>query len=81
VGPPFSFARKAAALPHLCNNPGQNADAGAIISAVVRLGHAMGLQATRVETVDQQDFLKVTGPVLAHQLRDSIGRPAVEETA
>jgi diguanylate cyclase (GGDEF)-like protein len=72
----------------------QNADAGAIISAVVTLGHAMGLQVTAegVETADQQDFLKVTGcnvmqgflfsrPVPAHQLRDSLGRRVVEEAA
>jgi diguanylate cyclase (GGDEF)-like protein len=65
---------------------GQSLDAGAIVTAVVTLGHAMGLQVTAegVETADQEDFLRSAGcnvlqgflfsrAVPAHQLRDSMG--------
>ena len=42
---------------------GQTMDANAIITAVVTLGHAMGLQVTAegVETADQEDFLRAAG--------------------
>src|SRR5690606_3577888 len=42
---------------------GQTVDAGAIVTAVVTLGHAMGLQVTAegVETSDQEDFLRSAG--------------------
>ena len=42
---------------------GQTADAGAIVTAVVTLGHAMGLQVTAegVETSDQESFLRSAG--------------------
>jgi len=42
---------------------GQSSKAGAIVTAVVSLGHAMGLQVTAegVETSDQEDFLRSTG--------------------
>ena len=38
-------------------------DAGAIVTAVVTLGHAMGLQVTAegVETADQEVFLRTAG--------------------
>ena len=65
---------------------GQTVDAGAIVTAVVTLGHAMGLQVTAegVETADQEDFLRGAGcnvlqgflfsrAVPAHQLRGSLG--------
>jgi diguanylate cyclase (GGDEF)-like protein len=44
-------------------NLGQSIDAAAIITAVVTLGHAMGLQVTAegVETQDQEDFLRSAG--------------------
>ena len=64
---------------------GQTLDAEAIVTAVVTLGHAMGLQVTAegVETSDQEDFLRSAGcnvlqgflfsrAVPAHQLRDSL---------
>jgi len=42
---------------------GLTLDAGAIVTAVVTLGHAMGLQVTAegVETADQEDFLRSAG--------------------
>ena len=42
---------------------GQTMDANAIITAVVTLGHAMGLQVTAegVETADQETFLRSAG--------------------
>jgi diguanylate cyclase (GGDEF)-like protein len=42
---------------------GQTLDAGAIVTAVVTLGHAMGLQVTAegVETADQETFLRAAG--------------------
>jgi EAL domain-containing protein (putative c-di-GMP-specific phosphodiesterase class I) len=42
---------------------GLTMDAGAIVTAVVTLGHAMGLQVTAegVETSDQEDFLRLAG--------------------
>ena len=42
---------------------GHTVDAGAIVTAVVTLGHAMGLQVTAegVETSDQEDFLRSAG--------------------
>src|SRR5690606_2417763 len=65
---------------------GHTVDAGAIVTAVVTLGHAMGLQVTAegVETSDQEDFLKAAGcnvlqgylfsrAVPAHKLRGSLG--------
>ena len=64
---------------------GQSLDAGAIVTAVVTLGHAMGLQVTAegVETSDQEDFLRSAGcnvlqgflfsrAVPAQQLRGSL---------
>jgi diguanylate cyclase (GGDEF)-like protein len=44
-------------------NLGQTMDAGAIVTAVVTLGHAMGLQVTAegVETPDQETFLRSAG--------------------
>ena len=64
---------------------GQTLDAAAIVTAVVTLGHAMGLQVTAegVETSDQEDFLRSAGcnvlqgflfsrAVPAHQLRGSL---------
>ena len=68
---------------------GQTLDAGAIVTAVVTLGHAMGLQVTAegVETADQEDFLRSAGcnvlqgylfsrAVPAHQLRGSLNAQA-----
>ena len=42
---------------------GHTVDAGAIVTAVVTLGHAMGLQVTAegVETADQEVFLRTAG--------------------
>jgi len=71
---------------------GQTVDAAAIVTAVVTLGHAMGLQVTAegVETSDQEDFLRGAGcnvlqgflfsrAVPAHQLRGSLeGRREVK---
>ena len=64
---------------------GQTLDAAAIVTAVVTLGHALGLQVTAegVETSDQEDFLRSAGcnvlqgylfsrAVPAHQLRGSL---------
>ena len=64
---------------------GQTLDAAAIVTAVVTLGHAMGLQVTAegVETSDQEDVLRSAGcnvlqgylfsrAVPAHQLRGSL---------
>jgi diguanylate cyclase (GGDEF)-like protein len=64
---------------------GQTVDAGAIVTALVTLGHAMGLQVTAegVETSDQEDFLRAAGcnvlqgflfsrAVPVHQLRGSL---------
>jgi diguanylate cyclase (GGDEF)-like protein len=68
-------------------NLGHNLDAGAIVTAVVTLGHAMGLQVTAegVETSDQEEFLRSAGcnmlqgflfseAVPADKLRSSIER-------
>jgi diguanylate cyclase (GGDEF)-like protein len=65
---------------------GHTIDAEAIVTAVVTLGHAMGLQVTAegVETSDQEDFLRGAGcnvlqgflfsrAVPSHQLRGSLG--------
>jgi diguanylate cyclase (GGDEF)-like protein len=65
---------------------GHTIDAEAIVTAVVTLGHAMGLQVTAegVETSHQEDFLRGAGcnvlqgflfsrAVPAHQLRGSLG--------
>ena len=73
---------------------GQNVDAGAIVTAVVTLGHAMGLQVTAegVETSDQEEFLRSAGcnvlqgflfsrAVPAHQLRGSLDRELKEKAA
>jgi diguanylate cyclase (GGDEF)-like protein len=73
---------------------GQTLDAGAIVTAVVTLGHAMGLQVTAegVETSDQEDFLRAAGcnvlqgflfsrAVPAHQLRGSLSGDRLEEAA
>ena len=73
---------------------GQTLDAGAIVTAVVTLGHAMGLQVTAegVETADQEDFLRSAGcnvlqgflfsrAVPAHQLRDSMSANVRESRA
>lgn len=73
---------------------GKTVEAGAIITAVVTLGHAMGLQVTAegVETSDQEDFLKAAGcnvlqgylfsrAVPAHQLRGSLGRENMADAA
>jgi diguanylate cyclase (GGDEF)-like protein len=45
------------------HNIGESVDAGAIVTAVVTLGHAMGLQVTAegVETSAQEQFLKAAG--------------------
>jgi diguanylate cyclase (GGDEF)-like protein len=45
------------------HNLGQTVDADAIVTAVVTLGHAMGLQVTAegVETADQETFLRSAG--------------------
>ena len=45
------------------HNLGRTMDANAIITAVVTLGHAMGLQVTAegVETADQEEFLRAAG--------------------
>jgi diguanylate cyclase (GGDEF)-like protein len=66
---------------------GHTVDAGAIVTAVVTLGHAMGLQVTAegVETADQEDFLRSAGcnvlqgflfskAVPADELHDSMER-------
>jgi EAL domain-containing protein (putative c-di-GMP-specific phosphodiesterase class I) len=73
---------------------GQTLDAGAIVTAVVTLGHAMGLQVTAegVETSDQEDFLRSAGcnvlqgflfsrAVPAHQLRGSLNAQVRERKA
>jgi diguanylate cyclase (GGDEF)-like protein len=73
---------------------GQSLDAGAIVTAVVTLGHAMGLQVTAegVETSDQEDFLRSAGcnvlqgflfsrAVPAHQLRGSMNAQRQEKAA
>ena len=73
---------------------GQTLDAEAIVTAVVTLGHAMGLQVTAegVETSDQEDFLRSDGcnvlqgflfsrAVPAHQLRDSMSANVRESRA
>jgi diguanylate cyclase (GGDEF)-like protein len=65
---------------------GQTMDAAAIVTAVVTLGHAMGLQVTAegVETADQETFLRSAGcsqlqgflfsrAVPADRLRDAMG--------
>jgi diguanylate cyclase (GGDEF)-like protein len=64
---------------------GRTMDANAIITAVVTLGHAMGLQVTAegVETADQEEFLRAAGcnvlqgflfskPVPADELSESL---------
>ena len=66
---------------------GHTLDAGAIVTAVVTLGHAMGLQVTAegVETTDQETFLRSAGcnvlqgflfseAVPANELRGSLER-------
>jgi diguanylate cyclase (GGDEF)-like protein len=66
---------------------GQTMDAGAIVTAVVTLGHAMGLQVTAegVETAEQETFLRTAGcnvlqgflfsrAVPANELEDSMER-------
>jgi len=73
---------------------GQSVDAGAIVTAVVTLGHAMGLQVTAegVETADQEDFLRAAGcnvlqgflfsrAVPAHRLRGSMKTHLQEKAA
>jgi diguanylate cyclase (GGDEF)-like protein len=73
---------------------GQTLDAEAIVTAVVTLGHAMGLQVTAegVETADQEDFLRSAGcnvlqgflfsrAVPAHQLRESMNANVRESRA
>jgi EAL domain-containing protein (putative c-di-GMP-specific phosphodiesterase class I) len=73
---------------------GQTVDAAAIVTAVVTLGHAMGLQVTAegVETSDQEDFLRSAGcnvlqgflfsrAVPADQLRSSMEGRNVELAA
>ncbi|HEY6814188.1 MAG TPA: EAL domain-containing protein, partial [Croceibacterium sp.] len=70
---------------------GQTMDAGAIVTAVVTLGRAMGLQVTAegVETSDQEDFLRSAGcsqlqgflfsrAVPAHQLHGSMQQHAMK---
>jgi len=72
-------------------NLGQTVDAASIVTAVVTLGHAMGLEVTAegVETADQEDFLRGAGcnqlqgylfsrAVPAHRLRGSLGEYAEE---
>ncbi len=67
---------------------GQTMDAAAIVTAVVTLGHAMGLQVTAegVETADQESFLRSAGcsqlqgflfsrAVPANRLRGAMGDP------
>lgn len=67
---------------------GQNGDAAAIVTAIVTLGHAMGLSVTAegVETAEQQDFLAANGcnvlqgflysrAVPAHRLPAMMQRP------
>jgi EAL domain-containing protein (putative c-di-GMP-specific phosphodiesterase class I) len=69
-------------------------DAGAIVTAVVTLGHAMGLQVTAegVETSDQEAFLRSAGcnvlqgflfskAVPASELRASMKRHARQRAA
>ena len=64
-------------------------DAAAIVTAVVTLGHAMGLQVTAegVETADQENFLRSAGcsqlqgflfsrAVPANRLRSAMGERA-----
>ena len=73
---------------------GQTVDAEAIVTAVVTLGHAMGLQVTAegVETADQEDFLRGAGcnvlqgflfsrAVPAHQLRGALPGRRVDKAA
>ena len=59
---------------------GQTMDANAIITAVVTLGHAMGLQVTAegVETADQEDFLRAAGCNVLQGFRFSKAVPANE---
>ncbi len=61
---------------------GQTMDANAIITAVVTLGHAMGLQVTAegVETADQEDFLRSAGCNVLQGFRFSQAVPANELT-
>ena len=73
---------------------GHTVDAGAIVTAVVTLGHAMGLQVTAegVETADQENFLRSAGcnvlqgflfskAVPATELRASMERHARQRAA
>jgi diguanylate cyclase (GGDEF)-like protein len=73
---------------------GQTVDSEAIVTAVVTLGHAMGLQVTAegVETADQEDFLRGAGcnvlqgflfsrAVPAHQLRGALPGRRVDKAA
>ena len=73
---------------------GHTMDAGAIVTAVVTLGHAMGLQVTAegVETAEQETFLRTAGcnvlqgflfskAVPANELRDSMERQRASKAA
>lgn len=73
---------------------GLTMDAGAIVTAVVTLGHAMGLEVTAegVETSDQEDFLRSAGcsqlqgflfsrAVPADKLRGSLSNCEISEAA
>jgi diguanylate cyclase (GGDEF)-like protein len=57
---------------------GQTEDSAAIVSAVVTLGHAMGLVVTAegVETIDQQTFLRTLG---CNEMQGHLYSPAVSE--
>jgi diguanylate cyclase (GGDEF)-like protein len=59
---------------------GETADAAAIIYAVVRLGHAMGLSVTAegVETAEQKAFLEIAG---CNELQGFLFSPAVTPDA
>jgi len=61
-------------------NLGNTMDAGAIVTAVVTLGHAMGLQVTAegVETADQEAFLRSAGCNLLQGFLFSKAVPANE---
>ena len=64
-------------------NLGQKADADAIVTAVISLGHAMGLQVTAegVETPEQEDFLRRAGCNVLQGFLFSKAVPAGELTA
>jgi EAL domain-containing protein (putative c-di-GMP-specific phosphodiesterase class I) len=59
---------------------GETGDAAAIIQAVVRLGHAMGLSvsAEGVETIEQKAFLEIAG---CNELQGFLFSPAVSQDA